>query len=102
MIRFVLLLTLLLAAFALGGCGHGYVGAYVGPPPPQPYVVGPVGVGPGPGYLWNDGFWDLRGGKWAWSNGHWARPPHSGYHWEAPRWEHRGNRYHFRRGHWHR
>ena len=94
---------ILIASCALVACGPpvyrtGYA-AYVAPAPPAPYG-GVVGYAPGPGYVWVDGFWDLRGGRWAWVNGRWDRPPHRGAHWDRDRWERHGNGWRYHRGHW--
>jgi len=90
----------LLTGLALTGCAHGYgyYNAYVGPP--APYAVGPVGYAPAPGYVWVDGFWDRRDGRWAWAQGYWARPPRQHAHWERPRWERHGNGWRFHQGRW--
>ena len=62
---------LLAAAFVIGGtvltgCGGGYYVVAAGPPAPR---YGVVGFAPGPGYVWTEGFYDYRGGAWAWSPG---------------------------------
>ena len=67
--RSFLVPSVLLAALTLCGCDHAYIVARVGPIPPRPYVVGPVGVAPGPAYIWIDGYWDLHGGAWIWAPG---------------------------------
>ena len=90
---------ILLAWSAIVACGPPRV-AVVVPPPPAPYVVGAVGYAPGPGYVWVDGFWNLNGGRWAWSNGRWAVPPRGHAAWVADRWERHGNGWRYRRGHW--
>jgi hypothetical protein len=82
-------------------CGGGAFYASIGPPPP-PRVVGVVGVAPGPGYVWIDGFYDLRGSAWVWVPGTWRRPPYPRAVWEKPRWERHGNGYRFHRGRWRR
>ena len=93
----------LLASSALIGCSHGYysAGVAVGPPPP-PLVYGPVGYAPGPGYVWTDGYYDLRGSNWVWVRGRWARPPHPHARWVKPSWERHGSGYRFHEGHWQR
>ncbi|MGC9952503.1 MAG: YXWGXW repeat-containing protein [Bryobacteraceae bacterium] len=84
------------ALAALGACGGGvYV---VGPPPPPRAVV--MGVAPGPGFVWTDGYWAWRGGSWAWAPGAWLRPPRPGAVWMAPRYVPYGRRYRFVRGYW--
>ena len=54
----------MLASSALTACASQAYVAYQVPPPPAPMAVGAVGYAPGPGYVWGDGFWDLRGGRW--------------------------------------
>ena len=90
--------TLLFTA-VLTGCAAS--GAYVvryGPPPPPRYGI--VGVAPGPGYAWTDGYWDWRGGNWFWVNGTWLRPPRPRAVWVPGSWRGEHGRYRFYRGHW--
>jgi len=69
----------------LNACaGGGYYVRY-GPPAPR-YAV--VGVAPGPGYVWTNGYWDWRGNNWAWAEGRWTRPPPPRAVWVAPEWRH--------------
>ena len=76
-------------------------GAYVvryGPPAPR-YAV--VGVAPGPGFVWTDGFWDWRGGSYVWVSGRWTRPPRPRAVWVPGNWVERPHRgWEFHRGHW--
>jgi hypothetical protein len=81
--------------------GHAYY-SYGVPPLPPPRAVGAVGIAPGPGYVWIDGFYDLRGTAWVWMPGYWARPPRPGAAWVRPYWEPHGRGYRFHRGHWRR
>jgi len=97
--KLTLLLMLTLGIVALGACGGG---VYVRVPPPEPRVVGVVGVAPGPGFVWTDGYWGWRGGNWAWVGGAWVRPPRAGAVWVPHRWVRYGNRYRFARGYWRR
>ena len=98
-------LTAALLSFgALTACGGGYYsgGVVVGPPPPEPFY-GPVGVAPGPDYVWMGGYYDLNGSRWVWRQGHWGHPPRRGYTYVRPRWEERGHgHYRFHQGHWQR
>jgi len=89
----------LLFGTVLAGCGGGYGGYYVRTGPPAPRY-GVVGVAPGPGYIWTDGYWDWRANNWAWVNGEWRRPPRRGAVWVRPEWRHEGRGYRFHRGHW--
>ena len=58
-------------------------GFSIGTPPPAPraYRVAPR---PGPDYEWVEGYWYPMGGRWAWHNGYWTRPPYAGAYWAAP------------------
>ena len=86
----------------LAGCGggYGYTSAYVayGPPPPRAYGV--IGVAPGPGYVWRDGYYAYRGGNYAWVGGAWVRPPHPRATWERGEWRHEGRGWRYHEGHW--
>ena len=86
-------------ALVLTACGPSYVGMRVGPPPPAP-VSGYVGVAPGPGYVWMDGFWDLRGGRWSWVGGRWVVPPRPHATWVSGYWAPRGGHYYWHAGRW--
>ncbi len=68
-----------------------------GPPPPR---YGVVGVAPGAGYVWTEGFYDYRGGAYVWVPGRWMRPPRARAVWVPGEWVRTGHGYAFRRGHW--
>jgi hypothetical protein len=85
----------LLSACAGGGY---YASARIGPPPPPRYGV--MGYAPGPGYVWAEGFWDLRGNRWYWQQGRWMRPPRRGSVWVPNEWQNNRGRYQLRRGRW--
>jgi hypothetical protein len=81
--------------------GRVDVGISVGGPPPAPRVVGPVGVAPGPGYVWTNGYWDWSGGTWVWVDGRWLLPPHGRHVWVEPYYHpYGGGAYHYHRGYW--
>src|ERR1700694_4435073 len=65
---------------------HVNFGISVGTPPPPPPVVvtGPVGVAPGPGYVWVPGHWDWVGDRWVWVEGAWVLRPYARAVWVAP------------------
>jgi hypothetical protein len=98
--RKAVLSALLMGSAALTGCGHVYYGAGISVGPPAPRVVGPIGVAPGPGYVWTDGYYDWRARDWIWLDGRWVRPPWSGAMWASPRWERSGRGYRFHKGRW--
>ncbi len=91
--------ALLLMGMVMGACAGGGGAYYVryGPPAPRYRVIG---VAPGPGYVWTDGYWDWRGRNWAWVDGRWVRPPRRGAYWVRPEWRHEGNHWRFHRGYW--
>jgi len=98
----------MILAGALAGCSlltsacasQAYVAYRVPPPPGVPMVLGPAGYAPGPGYVWVDGFWDLRGSRWVWAPGRWAYPPHARAVWVRSYWEPHGSSWRFHSGHW--
>jgi hypothetical protein len=98
--RKLLPIAAVLLGTILSGCAvnGAYVARYGPPPPPPRYGV--IGVAPGPGFVWIDGFWDWRGGRWYWVGGRWVRPPRPRAVWVPGYWveTHRGRV--FRRGYW--
>ena len=100
-LRNAVLTAMLLGSAAFSGCaGRAYYvgGGVVGPPPPAAYGV--AGYAPGAGYVWTDGYYDLRGSSRVWVGGRWMRPPHPRAVWVTPRWERYHGRYRFHRGYW--
>ena len=94
--RNLLAATFVLAGTLLTGCGPGYV-VVAAPPPPR---YGVMGYAPSPGYVWTDGFYDLRGSAWVWVPGTWRRPPRPGSVWVTSAWRQEGRGYRFHRGYW--
>jgi len=68
--------------------------------PPRPVHIGAVGVAPGPGYVWIDGYHEYVGDHYVWHDGTWERPPHEHARWVAHRYVHRNGGYVFVQGHW--
>jgi hypothetical protein len=93
------ILPLLLAGFSLAACGGSY-GYYYANTPPPPMRAERIGPAPGPGYVWIDGYWGWRGGRYAWVPGYYTRPPRGRAVWVAPRWDRDHDRYRFREGRW--
>ena len=56
-----------LTSLAFPACAHHYYAAY--PPPPPRVAGGVVGLAPGPGYLWINGYWDWSRGYRYWVPG---------------------------------
>ncbi len=100
-IRCLTLFAVIAASTAIG-CGHYYGRGYRVPPPPPPpqAYYRNHGRPPSPGHVWAEGYWDLRGNNWRWSEGRWARPPRRNAVWVSGSWYDDGGRYRFRKGHW--
>jgi len=98
--RWLLIPTLILSGL-LTACGGAYYSAgYRVPPPPPPPAYGPMGMAPGPDFVWMEGYWNLNGSRWAWAPGRWARPPRPHSHWQPGRWERHNNGWRFHQGRW--
>ena len=92
----IVLLGTFLVACGPGYGGGGYYARYA-PPAPR---YGVVGIAPGPGYVWTNGYWNWRGRDWGWVEGRWVRPPRSHARWVQPEWRHEGNGWRLHRGYW--
>lgn len=64
------------------------------PPPPRTVVVETRS-----GFVFIEGRWFRRGGRWEWQDGRWERE-RVGHVWVAGRWERRGNRHVWIEGSW--
>lgn len=99
-------LLLVVTLGTTGGClveAHGRVSAPAPvavvevdeePPPPRTVVVETR-----PGFVFIEGRWSRRGGRWDWSDGHWERE-RSGHVWVSGRWERRGHKHVWVEGTW--
>jgi YXWGXW repeat-containing protein len=67
---------------------------------PPPVRVEHHGRRPGHGYVWLNGYWIFRQGRYEWISGRWALPPRGRHVWVAPRWERRGGAHVFIEGRW--
>ena len=67
-------------------------------PPPMRVEVRPTA--PGADFVWTPGYYAWRGGRYEWSAGNWARPPHPGVTWVEPRYVSSGGRYYLQPGRW--
>jgi hypothetical protein len=96
----------LFACLLLPACYvHGSGGAVVSGPavvveveeePPPPRVVV---VDTRPGFVYVEGRWIRRGGRWHWHDGHYERV-RANHVWVQGRWERRGNRHVWVEGRW--
>jgi hypothetical protein len=93
----------LLGALALSSIGFMAVPASaqlyveIAPPAPRHEVVPAHRAG----YVWQPGYWELRGNRHTWVRGHWVKE-RRGYYWHPSRWIERDGRWYFERGRWDR
>jgi hypothetical protein len=88
-----------LVATALAVPAFGQIGIYIGQaPPPLRYETRPPI--PGQGYVWVDGYWGVRGGRYVWAPGRWDRPPYPGAYWSHPHYDHYQQGWQVHEGHW--
>ena len=73
-LRVAALTVALSGALGLSACDHTHFFANVNFGPPPPPVFGPVGLAPGAGWVWTDGYYAWGGNAWVWRPGRWARP----------------------------
>jgi hypothetical protein len=90
-------LAILLAFTLAPAASFAQVMIRVGPPPPVHERRGPS---PGPGYVWIGGHQHYDHDHYAWTAGHYDRPPHDGAHWVPSRYVHRNGGYVEIEGHW--
>jgi hypothetical protein len=69
----------------------------VAPPPPRVEVRR---AAPGPGFVWQPGYYRWRNGRYTWRRGMWARPPARHAVWIPPRWVHSRRGWHHTPGRW--
>jgi len=89
-------LAIVMSSGAISASGQIYVSVR----PPRPVVVRTVA--PSPRHIWIDEDWQERDGKYEYSGGRWAEPPHPGYRYEPGRWNHGPHGDTWKQGHWHR
>jgi hypothetical protein len=75
-------------------CGPGEI--TVSSRPDAPYYVRPSS--PGPGYVWIEGDWVARSGRYHWREGYWRRAGNRV--WITGSWESGPHGWYWRRGYW--
>jgi len=87
------------AASALAVPAFSQIQVYIGPPPPPiRYEVRPPM--PEEGFVWVDGYWGPRAGRYVWVPGSWQRPPYPGAYWSHPHYDHYRQGWQVHEGHW--
>lgn len=107
--RTLVCLSLAASLFGAAGCiVRARAGVVAEPPPPvavveveeEPPPPRVVVVEQRPGFIWVEGRWYRRGGRWDWIDGHYERE-RVGYVWVPGRWDRRGRRHVWIEGSWH-
>jgi len=88
--------VVLALAIGFASCSAGYV---VSSRPEPPVYARPAS--PHAGWIWIDGDYYYRGGRYVHRPGYWTAP-RRGYHYQPGNWQQRGNGWSWRKGHWHR
>jgi len=88
-----------LAGVSIPAVASAGVNMYFGSAPPQSrYERVPA---PRRGYVWVNGYWDVKRNRHVWHNGHWERA-RTGYYYAQPNWVQRNHRWELQRGEWRR
>jgi hypothetical protein len=66
--------------------------------PDRPYYSRPAS--PGPGYVWVEGDWVVRNGRYQWREGRWMKNRNRNRVYISGSWESRPGGYYWRRGYW--
>ena len=72
---------------------------YVEPRPPAERVE-VIEVRPGPGFVWQRGYWAWEQSAYNWVPGHWARVPRAHARWIDGRWHSARQGWYWAPGHW--
>ncbi|MBV8070603.1 MAG: YXWGXW repeat-containing protein [Acidobacteriaceae bacterium] len=80
------------------GSANAQVYVRTAPPPPRKDVIV---VRPGPGYVWQAGYYRWDGRVYVWVPGRWLRPPQAYYHsWVPGYWKQTPRGWVWVQGHW--
>ena len=102
MIRRTFLCIAWAAALTLAAVpGAARVGVVVGVAPPVP-AAETVPPPPGPGYVWQPGYWAWNGAQYVWVPGTYVVAPYPGAVWVGGRWVHDGSGWVWVGGRWRR
>ncbi len=94
--KLLVILSLFASAAVFTSCGPSRY--TVREQPAVPYYARPTT--PGGGYVWVDGEWYYRSGRYAYTNGYWARPKRGHTVYVTGSWVKTNRGYYWRRGYW--
>ena len=92
--RFISPLLAIILLLSAAGCSSGH---YVSAQPETVVVARPAQ--PGPNYVWIDGDYYWRGGRYVQRPGYWVAP-RAGRVWHSGGWVNNAHGYYWRRGRW--
>ena len=87
----------IICSLTLLSCGGSRV--IVAERPSAPYYQRPFA--PAPNYIWIDGDWMVRNGRYVHQQGYWAAPRFN-RRWETGRWHQNNHGWQWQRGYWRR
>lgn len=92
--------AVLVSLSACVSAGAGWSADYVitAAPPPIPYYAQPPC--PGPGYIWQPGYWAWGDNGYYWMSGEWTLPPQAGDLWTPGYWDFDNDSYVWVPGYW--
>jgi hypothetical protein len=94
-----LVLTMIVLLTMEAGCAAASARLYIRTGPP-PVVVERGLVSPGPGFVWQPGYYRWTGRQYDWVAGRYERAPRAHARWVAGRWAHDRHGWYFIDGHW--
>jgi hypothetical protein len=93
----MLLTSLLGSAACAAAAPAGRFYLRVGPPAP---IAERRVIAPGPGYVWQPGFYRWEGRRYTWVAGRWDRPPRAHARWVPAHWAHDHRGWYLVQGSW--
>ncbi len=82
-----------------GACATASGRAYLRVGPPAPLIERRIDA-PGPGYVWQPGYYRWDGRAYVWVSGHYTRAPRARARWESGHWSHDRHGWYWVEGRW--